>query len=353
MASIRKQKSGRWRVQVRRKGQSASETFVRHEDAKAWGVDAERQIDRGEAPRASQIARLSTFGDLVDLHIEDMKSVGRAPRRSKAAVLKALKQDLGRKKIGEIDREEIVRFGRTRAKAGAGPVTVSMDIGMIKLVLSHAAAVHGLAVRVEPVDLGRQALARLGLVGKSRERDRRPSDEELLRLFACFDANERLTIPMTTVVQFAIATAMRQEEIFRVVWDDYNPRTRMLTIRDRKDPRNKDGNDQRIPLLKLSGYDAVGLIEAQRVARTNSDPRIFPFNPRSAGTAFRRACAEKGVVDLHFHDMRHEGTSRLFEAGLQIHQVALVTGHKDWKMLKRYTHLRPEMLHGLAESLAA
>lgn len=146
--------------------------------------------------------------------------MGRAPRRSKAAVLRALKRDLGRKKIGEIDREEIVRFGRARAKAGAGPMTVGMDIGMIKLVLSHAAAVHGLAVRVEPVDLGRQALTRLGLVGKSRERDRRPSDEELQRLFERFDRNERLTIPMTRVVQFAIATAMRQEEIFRVVWDD-------------------------------------------------------------------------------------------------------------------------------------
>lgn len=353
MASIRKQKSGRWRVQVRRKGQSASETFVRYEDAKAWGVDAERQIDRGEVPRASQIARLATFGDLVDLHIEDMKSVGRAPRRSKAAVLRSLKQDLGRKKIGEIDREEIVRFGRARAKAGAGPMTVGMDIGMIKLVLSHAAAVHGLAVRVEPVDLGRQALTRLGLVGKSRERDRRPAEEELQRLFDRFDRNDRLTIPMTRVVQFAIATAMRQEEIFRVVWDDYNPRTRMLTIRDRKDPRNKDGNDQRIPLLKLSGYDAVELVEAQRLARTNSDPRIFPFNPRSAGTAFRRACIEEGIIDLHFHDMRHDGTSRLFEAGLQIHQVALVTGHKDWKMLRRYTHLRPEALHEVAGQLAA
>lgn len=353
MASIRRQKSGRWRVQVRRKGQSVSETFVRYEDAKAWGVDAERQIDRGEVPRASQIARLATFGDLVELHIEDMKSVGRAPRRSKAAVLRALKQELGRKKIGEIDREEIVRFGRARAKAGAGPITVGMDIGMIKLVLSHAAAVHGLAVRVEPVNLGRQALTRLGLVGKSRERDRRPSDEELQRLFERFDRNDRVTIPMTRVIQFAIATAMRQEEIFRVVWDDYNPRTRMLTIRDRKDPRNKDGNDQRIPLLKLSGYDAVELVEAQRIVRTNSDPRIFPFNPRSAGTAFRRACVEEGIIDLHFHDMRHEGTSRLFEAGLQIHQVALVTGHKDWKMLRRYTHLRPESLHHLAGHLAA
>nr|WP_263483881.1 hypothetical protein [Mesorhizobium sp. CA8] len=51
--------------------------------------------------------------------------------------------------------------------------------------------------------------------------------------------------------------------------------------------------------------------------------------------------------------MRHEGTSRLFEADFTIEQVALVTGHKDWKMLRRYTHLRPEMLHTIPTSRVA
>ncbi|WP_312065064.1 tyrosine-type recombinase/integrase [Brevundimonas sp.] len=127
----------------------------------------------------------------------------------------------------------------------------------------------------------------------------------------------------------------------------------MLTIRDRKDPRTKSGNDQRIPLLSVSGFDPVAIIEEQRLTRTNSELRIFPFNHRSAGTAFSRACRDLGIVDLHFHDLRHEGTSRLFEAGFQIPQVALVTGHKDWKMLRRYTHLRPESLHLIAASVTA
>jgi integrase len=158
---------------------------------------------------------------------------------------------------------------------------------------------------------------------------------------------------MSRIVKFAIATAMRQEEICRVTWDDLNTRTKMLLIRDRKDPREKKGNDQRIPLLSVSGYDAVALIEAQRELRTNADDRIFPFNHRSAGTAFRRACQDLKIEDLHFHDLRHEGTSRLFEAGFAIEQVSLVTGHKDWKMLRRYTHLKPESLHALAASRAA
>ena len=63
--------------------------------------------------------------------------------------------------------------------------------------------------------------------------------------------------------------------------------------------------------------------------------------------AFARACEELKIEDLHFHDLRHEGTSRLFEAGLPIEKVALVTGHKDWRTLRRYTKLKPEELHRL------
>jgi integrase len=353
MASIRKQKSGHWRVQVRRKGRSVSESFVRHEDARSWALEAERQIDRGEPPLATRIARVQTLGELINLHVEDMKAVGRAPGRTKDATLQMLKRDLGKLKLVEIDRERLVKFGRERAVAGAGPVTVGMDIGAIRLVLTHAAAVHGLQVKVEPIDMARIALKRLGLIGKSNERDRRPTDEEIARLIAHFDNNDRQLIPMARIIKFAIATAMRQEEICRVTWSDLNARTKMLTIRDRKDPRLKKGNDQRIPLLAVSGYDALALIEEQRAIRANDDDRIFPFNHKSISARFTRTCQELEIDNLHFHDLRHEGTSRLFEAGFAIHQVALVTGHKDWKMLRRYTHLRPEALHDIAANRAA
>lgn len=122
---------------------------------------------------------------------------------------------------------------------------------------------------------------------------------------------------------------------------------------DRKDPRQKTGNNQSIPLLKISGFDPVAIIEAQRPIRSDGEERIFPYHHKSAGTAFTRACRALKIVDLHFHDLRHEGTSRLFEAGFQIPQVALVTGHKDWKMLRRYTHLKPESLHAFADRMAS
>lgn len=353
MANIRQLASGHWQVQIRLKGRKATETFIRYDHAREWASATETQVDNGRAPTGRRARKAKTLGALIDLHIDDMKDVGKPPQRSKTATLEMLQRKLGTLPLTQLDRERLIRFGRDRAKEGAGPVTVGMDLGAIKLVIGHAAAVHGIDVSIEPVQLARMALKQLGLIGKGTERDRRPTEGELSTLFAHFDENDRQIIPMSRIIKFAIATAMRQEEIFRVTWSDFNARTKMLTIRDRKDPRQKKGNDQRIPLLNVSGYDAVQLIEEQRTIRSNQDDRIFSFNHRSAGTAFTRACAERDIPDLHFHDLRHEGTSRLFEAGFSIQQVALVTGHKDWKMLRRYTHLKPESLHVALNSKAA
>lgn len=309
------------------------------------GADqAETLVDQGLPPSRSSVARLDTFGDLVDLHIADMCAVGKSPRRSKAATLTSLKTELGREKIGHLDRHKLLEYGQKRAAQGAGPVTLGIDVGVIKMILTHAAAVHGLEISPEAVDLARVALKRLGLIGKGVERDRRPTSSELNRLFRRFDENARLTLPMTRIVQFAIA--LRRDEICRADWRDLD--RRMLLIRDRKDPRNKTGNDQRIALFAATGFDAWALVSAQTKQLGKTEGPIFPCNSTSVGTAFRRACAGVDVKDLHFHDLRHEGTSRLVEFGLSIEQVALVTGHKDWKMLRRYTHIRPEALHRLA-----
>jgi integrase len=216
MATLTRLPSGSWRAQVRRKGRYVSHTFVRREDAGRWARQQECSIDRGEAPTSPRARGATTFGQLIDGHVADMCEVGKAPGRSKDARLVMLKRELGKLRPAQLDREQVIQFGRRRAAQGAGPVTLSMDVGAIRLVLSHAAAVHGLPVSVEQIDLGRIALKRLGLVGKSNQRDHRPTEDELARLIAHFEDNPRQLIPMGRIIKFAVATAMRQEEICRV-----------------------------------------------------------------------------------------------------------------------------------------
>jgi len=133
-------------------------------------------------------------------------------------------------RIPELDRGRLIQFGKERAREGAGPVTVGIDLGYIKTILSHAAAVHGVILSVEPVLLARIALARLGLVGKGDERDRRPTQDELDRLVNAFEANPLQKIPVGRIIRFAVATAMRQDEISRIEWADFDPQKKMLLI---------------------------------------------------------------------------------------------------------------------------
>ncbi|WP_245476750.1 tyrosine-type recombinase/integrase [Bradyrhizobium sp. Leo170] len=308
MASFTQLPSGNWRVQVRWKNRYVAETFRRRKDGGEWALDIERNIDRSGSPKPRATQKVRTFGDLIDLHVEDMHEVGRPPRRSKAAVMEALKLSLGSVKIPQLNRERLIEFGRKRAKEGAGPATLAIDMSFIRTIATHAAAVHGIEVSAEEVRLARFALKHLGLVGKGGERDRRPTQDELDELIEHFESSRRQIIPMARIVRYAIATTMRQEEICRPDWPDVDMKKRILVIRDRKDQREKEGNDQKVPLLNLTGYDAWEILLQQRII-TRGQGRVFPFNHRSVSAAFTRACDKLKIEDLHFHDLRHEGTS--------------------------------------------
>lgn len=343
MATFTQLASGNWRVQVRRKTRYVAETFRRRKDGEGWALEMERNIDRNGSPKPRAVRNVRTFGDLIDLHDHDMHDIGRPPRRSKAAVMASLKTDLGGVKLSALNRERLIEFGRKRAKQGAGPPTLAIDFSFIRTIVTHAAAVHGIDVSAEEARLARVALKHLNLIGKGKERDRRPTRDELDELIEYFETNPRQFIPMGRIVRYAVATTLRQEEICKPEWPMVDMKKRLVVIKDRKDPRNKEGNDQKVPLLNLTGYDAWEIMLHHRIL-TRGSGRVFPHNYRSVSAAFTRACAELKIDDLHFHDLRHEGTSRLFEAGLPIEKVALVTGHKDWRQLRRYTNLKVEDL---------
>ena len=88
---------------------------------------------------------------------------------------------------------------------------------------------------------------------------------------------------------------------------------------------------------------------SQRYSRnvfTLTESPLFTYTASGLSGAFLKLCRKVKIEDLHFHDLRHEATSRLFEKGLNPVEVAAITGHKHTKMLIQYTHLRAEDLVG-------
>tara|TARA_R110000823_G_scaffold130015_12_gene257927 strand:+ start:40360 stop:40824 length:465 start_codon:yes stop_codon:yes gene_type:complete len=140
---------------------------------------------------------------------------------------------------------------------------------------------------------------------------------------------------MAELVEFAISTAMRQAEITRIRFEDVDWARQTVIIRDRKHPTEKQGNDMMVPLIGK----AWDIVQARRGDRENPTGRIFPYNSRSMSAAFTRTTTRLKINNLRFHDLRHAGITNLFKLGLPIELVSICSGHRDWKMLRRYTQL--------------
>lgn len=156
---------------------------------------------------------------------------------------------------------------------------------------------------------------------KGRERRLRPGEFERLSE-AAKQTRNKYVLPIVTL---AIETGMRRGEILTVQKEHIDLVRRTLLI-----PEAKNGRARTIPLSKR----AVALLTVYAI----KEGRLFPLSGNALRLAWERLTCRAGIEDLHFHDLRHEAISRLFERGLSVPEVALISGHRDLRMLLRYTH---------------
>ena len=310
-----------------------NKTFDREPAAAAWIKKREAELAKPNALMKARAGATSpTLADAIDRYTaESLKQAG----RTKLQVLRTIKQhDIASLRCGEIASQDIVHFAQAIGKTAKPQTTANY--------LAHLGAVFAVAKPAWGFDLDPQAMSdavkvakRLGLTSKSRERSRRPTLPELDALMKRF-AESKLrrpdSTPMQVLIAFAIFSTRRLEEITRMRWGDLDEAHSRIKIRNMKNPGEKIGNDVWCDLPT----------EALRIVRAmpRKADEIFPFSAGAIGAAFTRTCKLLEIVDLHFHDLRHDGVSRLFELGLSIPQVAAVSGHRSWTSLKRYTHMR-------------
>ena len=114
---------------------------------------------------------------------------------------------------------------------------------------------------------------------------------------------------------------MRRGEILNIRTEHINGQTLFI-------PQTKNGHPRTIPLTKR----ALNILENSELP--------FAYTPNALRIAWERLKKNGNIIDLHFHDLRHEAISRFFEKGLSMPEFALISGHKDVRMLFRYTHLK-------------
>jgi integrase len=318
-------------IKVKRGGKivhSEAATFEREPSAKAWIEKREKALASPGGLEAAKREK-GVVKDLIDRYVKAFrKDIG----RTKEQCLNTLKGfAIAEKNAEDLTSADIVELARELSD-GRKPQTVQNYLSHFSAVLRVGRVAWGLQISRSIMKDALEATKHFGLTAKSEKRDRRPSLDELNRLMEHFaeKVKSRRSMPMHRVMAFAIYSTRREEEITRLRWDDLEE-GRVL-VRDMKHPGDKIGNDTWCVLVP----------EAEAIARAmpQVSDRIFPYSADAISAAFTRAKKFLSIENLTFHDLRHEGTSRLLEMGWQIQHVAEVTGHRSWVTLQRYAHLR-------------
>ena len=208
-----------------------------------------------------------------------------------------------------------------RLKAGYSSNTVRLELAIISHLFEIARKEWGMEALHNPVKSIRMPSPPIG-------RDRRLQPGELEKLL------ESSSEEMNQVIRFALETAMRRGEIAGITWEMVDLKKRIVTL-----PETKNGQKRIVPLSSV----AVAILK-ERLNTRRIDGRVWDIGLDAISQDFAKACQKTGISGLHFHDLRHEATSRLFEKGFDTMEVRTITGHKTLQMLARYTHLRAEDL---------
>jgi integrase len=316
-----------------------SRMFWRHRAALSWARRREVELE-DPSKLATALAERRLLAELIRWYIDQFHTIAQWQRSKQSALEFLERHKIGEEDVYRLSASRLVQHVRSRRAQSAGPATAKADLIYIGVVLEVAHAVGSYPVNPDVAAEARTACRRLHLIGESNRRDIRPNEAQLVALTNYFlDRRSRVVIPMADVMWFAIYSARRESEICRLRWTDDDPRNRTGLVRDLKHPTRKLGNHCRFRYTQEAWHIAL------RQPRTSEF--IFPYKAACIKEAFHRACRNLGIENLHFHDLRHEATSRLFERGYEIHEVQQFTLHSSWQQLVRYTHLRPEQVPAL------
>jgi integrase len=308
-----------------------TKTFDRRQAAAGWLENREEELKEPGAIEALKAVD-PTLGEAIARYVaESRKEIG----RTKAQVLETICADsIAALKCSAVTSAAITEFARRRGATNQ-PQTVGNYISHLSAVFAVARPAWGFPLDEQAMKDAQAVAKRMGYTAKSASRDRLPTMDELHAILSHFEERSirrPSSVPMVKVVVFALFSTRRLEEITRIEWSDLDEQHSRVLVRDMKHPGQKAGNDTWCDLPE----------PALRVALSmpRTAPQIFPFGTDAIGASFTRACHFLEIEDLHLHDLRHAGISRLAEMGWSIPHMAGVSGHRSWSSLKRYSHMK-------------
>jgi integrase len=309
-----------WKCKVRRNGHpTRTRTFDTKADAEAWARLSEVEIDRRDAP-IDRSADHTTLADILIRYRDNVCPTHRGAIHEIGRINIFLRHPASRLVMSKVTPAVMAAWRDDRMKTvSAGSILREMTL--IRCAIRCARNDWGLEIKECP-------LARISKPKNPPARDRRISPEEEQALYeGCKRSRNPYLRPS---IEFAIHTAMRQGEIVGLLWKNVDLERRIAKIE-----MTKSGRSRVVPL-------STRAVEILKGLPRDTDRVFEGFSTKSVKHAFVRLTARLKFENLHFHDLRHEAISRLVERGLNLMEVAAISGHATLNMLKRYTHLKAE-----------
>ncbi|WP_363347265.1 site-specific integrase [Methylocystis echinoides] len=325
MATFRK-RGDKWQAQVRLKDQAPiSRSFDRKSDAEAWAKRTEVAL-QCQPKRETSIAKLTLF-DLLDRYEREVTPNKRG-HSAERYMLRTLKSHrIASLVIDKLTPVQVAAYRDDRLAKVKGS-SVRRELAILQHCLHIAASEWGIASL-----LNKNPVAGIAKPSSGRARDRRLTDEDARKIAEGLQATRNPYVKHA--ITFAIATGMRRGELLSLTWVNVDLTNRVAFL-----PMTKNGEARAVPLSSL----AISVLTDLRGMRVERDTpaHVFPLSANALRLAWERMKRRAGIEDLRFHDLRHEAISRFFEVGLSVPEVRLISGHKDVRMLFRYTHLKAE-----------
>jgi integrase len=336
------ERNGKFHVRVHRKEGAVCKSFIMKKDALAWARQTEADIQAGRWKPASKNDGL-TMRKALERYSSEV-TVSKKGAAQEACVINAIsREQLAEQPLVSIRAADVAAL-RDKWLKDLAPATVRRRLAIISHCFEIARREWSIDL-VNPVPAIRKPTV-------ANARDRRLLRGELEAVLAASESPD-----LASVATLAVETAMRLSEIVGLRWSDVSTVNRMVTLRE-----TKNGSCRVVPLSPEAISVFQGLPRRiDGMVFGVAGPSISQAWARAvdrASIAYRSACMRSGVsptpgylAGLHFHDLRHEATSRLFERGVfGTMEVASITGHKTLQMLSRYTHMNVALL---ADKLAA
>lgn len=326
MASIT-QRNGSFRVRIHRKdNKPISKSFKSHSEALDWLIKTEAQLQLGiyEDPYAKpHIDSKMSFSVAVKKYLKS-HSIHKASHLDEVYILQNLCKRWSTKDLGDIQKQDVARLKDDLIANSRAASTINHYLNTLSQLYQTSINEWGLKVSnpIEGIKRIREPSGRM---------KRLPQEAEQILLEEC---QRKGMIQLKHLITLAIETGMRQGEILSIRWEDIDLKNRRILLR-----HTKNGDSRQVPLTTRAKETLEQLVckDNRKLVFTQCHWALrkqFSRLIKNLASFNEQDC----FSGLRFHDLRHEALSRLSDKGLNVIELAHISGHRTLAMLRRYTH---------------